>query len=278
MRFQEITARFWRLHKEEAFKHVDIALFMFLLNEWAARKKPDWFDIGTRYLEISVPISRKSLVFSREKLRQKGLIDYEPAAGSGTAKYSVCVSDCASHRNSSVSQINTKETQNGICVPDSVSVRNTNEFVFPSETQIKRKVSPTPPLKENNNNYLINNNDNNSACARERFGAMELLDIGEIVRRLKQSCEWTESMRRTLHLDERELAALLDAYPDHCTNLGETRKTLQDAKRHVYNWLLKQKSRQLQTMQNETKREDRFSERRGTAPSANSAEDYAASL
>lgn len=272
MGYKEITARFWRLHKEEAFKHVDIALFMFLLNEWLTRKRPDWFDIGTRYLEIAVPISRKSLVFSREKLRQKGLIDYEPAAGSGTAKYSVCVSDCVSHRNTTVSQINTKETQNGICVPDSVSVRNTNEFVFPSETQIKRKVSPTPPLKEKYNNILINNNDNN-ARARERFGAMELLDIAEIVERLRQSPEWMESMCRMLHIGERDLLSLLDSYPDHCTNLGETRKTLQDAKRHVYNWLLKQQSRQL-TQKNETKREDRFSERRGTDPSANRAEDY----
>lgn len=276
MTLHEMTARFWRLHKEEAFKHVDIALFMFLLNEWQLRKKPEWLDMGTRYLEISVPISRKSLVFSRESLRRRGLIDYEPGAGSGAARYSVCVSNCVSHGNSSVSQINTKETQNGICVPDSVSVRNTNKFVLPEETQIKRNVPPTPPYKENiysTPTSLNNVNDNNNGSPVH--SGMDIYGISEIVARLKTSREWKESMQRSFGLTEEELSSCLDGYPDHCTNLGETRKTVNEAKRHITNWLRKQQqSRQLFTTRNETKREDRFSERRGTDPSANRAEDY----
>ena len=278
MTYTGIATRFWGLHKESVFTHTEIALFLFILNEWHIRRKPGWMDIETRYLEIAVPISRKSLAFARENLRNRGLLDYEPGTGRGSARYTLCVSDSVSSVNT---KGNTKETQNRVCVPNSVSQGNTNSntksFVLPEETQSKRKVSPTPPLKENNI-YNINNNDNNArthACIG--ISAMETYTPSETVEKLKSSWEWMESMQRTLRLTETELREALGRYPDHCTSLGETRKTMQEAKRHIYNWLLRQRQ-STQTYRYETKREDRFSERRGTDPSANSAEDYSATF
>ncbi len=274
MTYTEIATRFWRLHRESAFTHTETTLFLFLLNEWHIRRKRGWMDMETRFLEIAVPISRKSLVFARENLRNRGLLDYEPGIGRGSAKYTLCVSNSVSSVNT---KGNTKETQNSVCVPDNVSQGNTNSntksFVLPEETQSKRKVSPTPPLKENiysTPTSLNSVNDNDRV-----LNGIELFGIPEIIAKLKESWEWKESMMRTFGLTEEELLSCLDGYPDHCTNLGETRKTVNEAKRHITNWLRKQQqSRQLLTTRNETRREDRFSERRGTDPSANRAEDY----
>lgn len=101
MTYTEIATRFWRLHRESAFTHTETTLFLFLLNEWHIRRKRGWMDMETRFLEIAVPISRKSLVFARENLRNRGLLDYEPGIGRGSAKYTLCVSN-------SVSSVNTK--------------------------------------------------------------------------------------------------------------------------------------------------------------------------
>lgn len=275
MTYTDVITNFWNHHKEVAFQHIDVVLFLFLAHEWNLRNQPERFGMETRYLEIAVPISRKSLVFSRERLRERGLIDYEARGGRGTTLYSICVSSVNTTGN-------TNEPQSEFCVPDSVSLRNTNELVLPeetlretqTETQKKKPSPPYPPIKKNiysTPTSLNNVNDNN-----DRFPAgVEIFDLGEIVAKLKCSTEWKESMMRTFHLSETALFEQLDSYPDHCTNLGGTRKTVNEAKRHFTNWLRKtQQSRQLLQSTNETKREDRFSERRGTDPAANRAEDY----
>ncbi len=279
MNYTDVITNFWNHHKEIAFQHIDVVLFLFLAHEWDLRNQPEWFGIETRYLEIAVPISRKSLVFSRERLRERGLIDYEAKGGRGTTLYSVCVSSVNTTGN-------TNDPQSEFCVSDSVSLRNTNSFVLPeetlretqTETQKKKPFPPYPPIKKNiysTPTSLNNVNDNN-----DRFPAgVEMFDLGEIVAKLKCSTEWKESMMRTFHLSETALFKQLDSYPDHCTTLGETRKTINEAKRHFTNWLRKlQESRQLLQSTNETKREDRFSERRGTDPAANRAEDYTATF
>lgn len=261
MTYTDIITNFWNSHKEIAFQHIDVVLFLFLANEWHLRGQPEWFGVETRYLEIAVPISRKSLVFSRERLKVRGLIDYEIKGGRGTTVYSICVS-----------QINT--------------IGNTNQFVFPketlletqTETQKKEILPPYPPIKKNiysTPTSLNSDNDNFNDNDLKVPSGMAMFSIGEIVAKLKKSIEWKESMMRTFDIGEAELFEKLDCYPDHCTTLGETRKTINEAKRHFTNWLRKlQQSRQLSQFTNETKREDRFSERRGTDPAANRAEDY----
>ena len=79
--YSAVISHYWECPKREAFQHIDTALYLFLANEWNLREQPEWFGIETRYLEIAVPISRKSLVFSRERLRARGLIDYEAKGG-----------------------------------------------------------------------------------------------------------------------------------------------------------------------------------------------------
>lgn len=261
MGYIDVINNFWERHKEIVFQHIDTVLYLFLVNEWNLRGQPEWFGIETRYLEIAVPISRKSLVFSRERLRERGLIDYSAKGGRGTTMYSVCVS-----------------------VGNTTG--NTNQFVFPeetlletqTETQKKKPFPPYPPIKKNiysTPTSLNSDNDNINDNDLRVPPGMEVYGIGEIVARLKESGAWRESMMRTFGIGEAELDSWLDLYPDHCTTLGETRKTMNEAKRHFTNWLRKlQQSRQLLQITNETKREDRFSERRGTDPAANRAEDY----
>ena len=275
MVYIDVITNFWNRHKEIAFQHIDVALFLFLVHEWNLRGQPEWFGVETRYLEIAVPISRKSLVFSRERLRERGLIDYVAKGGRGTTMYSVCVSS-----------VNTTGNTNDFCVSQINTIGNTNQFVFPeetlletqTETQKKKPSPPYPPIKKNiysTPTSLNSVNDNFNDNDLRVPSGMEMFSIGEIVAKLKESWEWRESMIRLFSIGETELDSWLDLYPDHCTTLGETSKTMNEAKRHFTNWLRKlQQSRQLSKITNETKREDRFSERRGTDPAANRAEDY----
>lgn len=110
-----------------------------------------------------------------------------------------------------------------------------------------------------------------------RYEAPEKLDFETIRTQLLFDTPWQESMLRTLRLTEAELSDAIERYPDHCRAIGEPRKTLKEAKYHIANWLRRQKYSSHQTSY-DTKREDRFSERRGTDPSANRAEDYPTAL
>lgn len=257
MTYTDVITNFWELHKEVAFQHIDVVLFLFLANEWNMREQPEWFGVETRYLEIAVPISRKSLIFSRSRLRERGLINYETKGGRGTTRYSICVSD-------------------------SVSLGNANSFVLPEETlretqkeTQKKKSPPYPPIKKNIYSTPTSLNMINDSFNDKTPPGMGVYDMEEVVNRLKKSTEWKESMMRTFSINEAELLEHLDRYPDHCVTIGENRKTLNEAKRHFTNWLRKlQQSRQLSLITNETKREDKFSERRGTDPATNRPKDY----
>lgn len=105
----------------------------------------------------------------------------------------------------------------------------------------------------------------------------QTLDFQAIVETLRADTSWRESIQRTIGLTEMQIDKALERYPDHCITQGEPRKTLKDAKYHIANWLRRQKYSTPYT-QYETKRQDRFSERRGTDPSANRPEDYTATL
>lgn len=119
----DIINQFWETHLQEPLPKADVVLFFFLLYEWEKRERPEWFSVESRRLEIAVPISRKTLMFSREQLRQKGLIDYKLKGGSGTTQYSICVTH-------------------------SVSLRNTNGVVLHKETQQETQTqnNTQPPL------------------------------------------------------------------------------------------------------------------------------------
>lgn len=283
-RYLKALERFWEKHKRVAFSHVETALGLFLLNEWQVRGFPAWFAVETRFLEVAVPIARKTLVLSRETLRNRGILEFEARGGRSATVYHICKADKT--EDFCVSLSNTNGNTNQTCVSlgntNSYTNDNTNPFVLPRETllgtqtttQKKKPSPPYPPIKKNIYSTPTSlNSDNND---NDIFPpGMEIFSIGEIVVKLKDSTEWKESMMRTFGIGEAELLERLDRYPDHCTTLGETRKTMNEAKRHFTNWLRKlQQSRQLSPITNETKREDRFSERRGTDPAANRAEDY----
>lgn len=103
------------------------------------------------------------------------------------------------------------------------------------------------------------------------------LDFQVIVDTLRNDTSWRESIQRNIGLTEAQIDDALERYPDHCITQGETKKTLKEAKYHIANWLRRQKY-SIADSRYETKQQDRFSERRGTDPTANRPEDYSATL
>lgn len=133
----------------------------------------------------------------------------------------------------------------------------------------------TPPRKQQrNDNATINAIATQIPPHPVSYTPSQTLDFQTIVNTLRADASWRESIQRTIGLTEMQIDEALERYPDHCITQGEPKKTLKEAKYHIANWLRRQKY----SAPYETKRQDRFSERRGTNPSDNRPEDYTATL
>lgn len=94
--------------------------------------------------------------------------------------------------------------------------------------------------------------------------------VFEEVEKLLESEIWISSACAVHHLPEEEIRKRLKEFSEHCVIEGvEEHKDDRDLKSHFSNWLrLKRKKR------NEDKRQDKFSERRGTEPGTESRQGF----
>lgn len=87
MTYIELVNRFWVLNQVKAFSSIDVAVYFLLLNECNIRRWLNPFELQTRYLEYVFGISRKSIGEARNRLKQRGLIDFMEGKGKSPATY-----------------------------------------------------------------------------------------------------------------------------------------------------------------------------------------------
>lgn len=137
MTYIDLINRFWEAYRVKKFSDIDTAIYFFLLNECNIRRWLNPFELQTRNLEVCLQISRKTIGEARNRLKQRGMIDFIEAQGRGPTIYLIdgvninnselyerfCVSDCVSpEKHEGNTNGNTKVTQglhNGNTTPDS---------------------------------------------------------------------------------------------------------------------------------------------------------------
>lgn len=76
MTYIELINEFWRLNAIEPFNSTDTKVYLYLLHQCNIRGWINPFQLQTRNLELALGISRRAIIESRDRLKQRGLIDY----------------------------------------------------------------------------------------------------------------------------------------------------------------------------------------------------------
>lgn len=133
MSYLELINSFWQDFKVKGMSSMDATMYLLLVQECNIRNWLNPFELQTRYLEVTLQISRKTIGEVRNRLKQYGLIDFSEGKGSGPAVYEIkgasltnealsdkiCVSDC-------VSPTKHKVDSETICVSPTKHKGNTN--------------------------------------------------------------------------------------------------------------------------------------------------------
>ena len=77
MTYIELINQFWRHHENDPFSHIEIVLYFYLLKICNSNNWENPFKRSTNLICAEIGISRKSLSDYRNRLKQKGLIDYK---------------------------------------------------------------------------------------------------------------------------------------------------------------------------------------------------------
>lgn len=115
MTYIDLINRFWDSYRLKKFSDIDTVIYFFLLNECNIRRWLNPFELQTRNLEISLSISRKTIGEARNRLRQRGMIDFIEAQGRGATIYLIV--DAA---------MTNKELNSRFCVSHTKHKGNTN--------------------------------------------------------------------------------------------------------------------------------------------------------
>ena len=77
----ELINRFWEYYSIKRISDIDTTMYFYLLNECNIRRWLNPFELQTRNLEAGLQISRKTITEARNRLKQRGLIDFMEARG-----------------------------------------------------------------------------------------------------------------------------------------------------------------------------------------------------
>lgn len=100
MTYIEIVNHFWNENRVNRCDPYEVALFFYILNEANKQRWVDQIKISTNILTAELGISRKTLINTRKKLKDKNLINFEPGLKNKlTSVYTIYVSDGNIQRN-----------------------------------------------------------------------------------------------------------------------------------------------------------------------------------
>lgn len=89
MTYIDLINRFWELNRIRSFTAYDCKLYFYLLSECNSRRWVNPFELHTRHMQLCLGMSRKTIVESRNRLKQRGLIDVAGARGREAAVYMI---------------------------------------------------------------------------------------------------------------------------------------------------------------------------------------------
>lgn len=189
MDYTSLLKSFWDSTLLNPCSSNEAAMYIYLLHQCYIRGWLNPFEFSTRDFERAFGISRSTIAATRDKLKQRGLIDFGKGVGSGKSAYLICgakvtneaLSDkfCVRSRNTNldtnsicVCSENTNLDTNPICVCSANTKSNTNaDCVRSANTNLDTNSGDTIYIDNNNITNISANAD--SARARARGGPKE---------------------------------------------------------------------------------------------------------
>ncbi len=140
MTYIELINEFWKQDRFKPFNDIDTRFFFFLLNECNIRNWLNPYELQTQYLEAMLQIKRKAIGEARNRLKQRGLIDF-----------------VAKTNNPTIYLINNVETSNQLLLElfphrnnsETIGKQSTKQLGNNSETNNKDCKTKDKDLKEN---------------------------------------------------------------------------------------------------------------------------------
>lgn len=291
MTYIDLINRFWEAYRVKKFSDIDTAIYFFLLNECNIRRWLNPFELQTRNLEVCLQISRKTIGEARNRLKQRGMIDFIEAQGRGPTIYLIdgvtinnselnerfCVSDCVSpEKHEGNTNGNTKVTQGlhkGNTTPDSTyyiediryKTKDRNSVAIATRDAPQR-TEPKSLFAEEERKAAKTKSSRKPKTAKDPPPAPTLEEVLEYF--LSQDADkrlenWEESARR--FYDNFNAVEWRDKFNRQITRWDS----------RANSWILDDEIRQKERIvRSETEQTDRFSKRRGTEPKTKSRKDF----
>jgi hypothetical protein len=89
MTYVELMNRFWALFQIKIFSSNDALLYFYLLKVWDSKRGLNPFELRSRNTEDVLRIARKTIIESRNRLKQRGLIDFYEGTGKKSPTYTI---------------------------------------------------------------------------------------------------------------------------------------------------------------------------------------------
>lgn len=278
MTYIDLINRFWELDRIKPFAATDSKLYFYLLSECNVRLWLNPFELQTRHIEVCLGISRKSITESRNRLKQRGLIDVAKARGREASVYvikGVKVTDSDSYRNRFV--LPAGNTKGNTTVTEAATQEQHNgdpHLIKDKEKRLKTK--DTLPCGS------AGTRDKDNSGGEDMFGRCSdhFLSDGQH--------EYRQLLRRHYGIDDPAAAfAEFRRILIEEDLLGEIHTRQDFARLFKFKYCLRRPvsstatphtTNHQTTNDYETGRNDRFYRRRSTEPTAVRAEDYTSTL
>lgn len=90
MTYIELLNAFWDSTRSNPSSCNESAMYLYLLHQCNIRRWINPFKFKTRNLELALGVSRATITAIRDKLKQRGVIDFGKGVGSGSSIYLIC--------------------------------------------------------------------------------------------------------------------------------------------------------------------------------------------
>ena len=188
MNYDNLLRTFWQQNEVNPIQPLDAFFYFYLLGECNKRNWINPFELRSRIIEVKLMISRKTIGEVRNRLKQRGLIDFVSAKNCPTI-YRICA--IGNSDNNSVSD----------CFPQGTikkQLREQSGNISGNNPATSKEISPTPPKEIYPTTLVVGENNINiiSTTRVREEGNLERFDrlLQEVVDGKHQI--WEDQMRK----------------------------------------------------------------------------------
>ena len=268
MTYIELLNSFWDSTRFNPCSSNEAAMYFYLLHQCNIRRWINPFEFKTRDLELMLGLSRATISAIRNKLKQRGLIDFGKGVGSGSAVYLICgakITDKELSKKFCVQSLNTKLNT----TLNTTLNTNADSTLYIEEKRNKTKdISPigdSASVREPVSHSLFEDED--KKVKRQKSGPRQKASKPPIPPTLEEVLEYFRTHAETRLKDWHTSGTLFFDTFNADGWINKYGRHIQNWDSEANKWIYYQEQREKTNTTNETKQTDRFSERRGVEPS-----------